>query len=173
MFSSFVTLSWSTLKSRHPEWLANKSINIIVQAALKKEPELPDVPLAIDLATTPEQLQIVKLVLVSQEMARPFAAPPGLPADRKAALITAFEQTMKDRAFLAEAKTQVLDVDPEKERVSLGVKQLSGDHATLMALVQFTAERTTNQQTTNAPGLLNVEVVRQDGRWKISALNPM
>jgi tripartite-type tricarboxylate transporter receptor subunit TctC len=108
----FCGLSWSTLKSRHPEWLANKSVNIIVQAALKKEPELPDVPLAIDLATTPEQLQIVKLVLVSQEMARPFAAPPGLPADRKVALITAFEQTMKDRAFLAEAKTQVLDVDP-------------------------------------------------------------
>jgi tripartite-type tricarboxylate transporter receptor subunit TctC len=112
----FCGLSWSTLKSRHPEWLANKSINIIVQAGLKKEPELPDVPLAIDLATTPEQLQIVKLVLVSQEMARPFAAPPGLPADRKAALITAFEQTMKDRAFLAEAKTQLLDVDPVSAR---------------------------------------------------------
>ena len=112
----FCGLSWSTLKSRHPEWLANKSVNIIVQAALKKEPELPDVPLATDLATTPEQLQIVKLVLVSQEMARPFAAPPGLPADRKAALITAFEQTMKDRAFLAEAKTQVLDVDPVSAR---------------------------------------------------------
>jgi tripartite-type tricarboxylate transporter receptor subunit TctC len=108
----FCGLSWSTLKSRHPEWLANKSINIIVQAGLKKEPELPDVPFAIELATNPEQLQIVKLVLVSQEMARPFAAPPGLPADRKAALISAFEQTMKDPAFLAEAKTQVLDVDP-------------------------------------------------------------
>ena len=59
---------------------------------------------------------LAKLVLVSQEMARPFAAPPGLPADRKAALITAFEQTMKDRAFLAEAKTQVLDVDPVSAR---------------------------------------------------------
>ena len=87
----FCGLSWSTLKSRHPDWLNNKSINIIVQAGLKKEPELPDVPLAIDLTKDPEQLQIVKLVLVSQEMARPFAAPPGLPADRKAALIAAFD----------------------------------------------------------------------------------
>jgi tripartite-type tricarboxylate transporter receptor subunit TctC len=108
----FCGLSWSTLKSRHPDWLNNKSINIIVQAGLKKEPELPDTPFAIDLASTQEQLQIVKLVLVSQEMARPFAAPPGLPADRRAALLAAFDQTLKDRAFLAEAKMADLDVDP-------------------------------------------------------------
>src|SRR5258708_27852734 len=108
----FCGLSWSTLKSRHPEWLSNKSINIIVQAGLKKEPELPNVPFAVDLARNQEQLSIVKLVLVSQEIARPFAAPPGLPADRSAALLAAFDLTMKDPAFLAEAKTQGLDVDP-------------------------------------------------------------
>jgi tripartite-type tricarboxylate transporter receptor subunit TctC len=108
----FCGLSWSTLKSRHPEWINNKSIHIIVQAGLRKEPELPDVPLATDLAKTQEQSQIVKLVLVSQEMARPFAAPPGLPADRAAALISAFAETMRDKNFLAEAKTQALDVDP-------------------------------------------------------------
>jgi tripartite-type tricarboxylate transporter receptor subunit TctC len=108
----FCGLSWSTLKSRHADWLNTKSINIIVQAGLKKEPELPDVPFAIDLARSQEQLQIVKLVLVSQEMARPFAAPPGLPADRRAALLAAFNETLKDRAFLAEAKMADLDVDP-------------------------------------------------------------
>ena len=108
----FCGLSWSTLKSRHPDWLNNKSINIIVQAGLKKEPELPDIPFAVDLAKNQEQLSIVKLVLVSQEIARPFAAPPGLPSDRRAALLAAFEQTMKDRAFLSEAKTQGLDVNP-------------------------------------------------------------
>jgi tripartite-type tricarboxylate transporter receptor subunit TctC len=108
----FCGLSWSTLRSRHADWLNNKSINIIVQAGLKKEPELPDVPFAIDLASSQEQLQIVKLVLVSQEMARPFAAPPGLPADRRAALLAAFNETLQDRAFLAEAKTADLDVDP-------------------------------------------------------------
>jgi tripartite-type tricarboxylate transporter receptor subunit TctC len=108
----FCGLSWSTLKSRHPDWLNNKLINIIVQAGLKKEPELPDIPFAIDLARTQEQRQIVKLVLVSQEMARPFAAPPGLPAERRAVLLVAFDQTMKDPAFLAEAKIQDLDIDP-------------------------------------------------------------
>jgi hypothetical protein len=100
------------LKSRHPDWINNKSINIIVQAGLKKESELPAVPLASDLARTQEQQQIVKLVLVSQEMARPFAAPPGLPVDRRAALVAAFDATMRDHNFLAEAKTQDLDVDP-------------------------------------------------------------
>jgi tripartite-type tricarboxylate transporter receptor subunit TctC len=108
----FCGLSYSTLKSRHPEWLKNKSINIIVQAALKKEPELPNVPLVTDLVKNQEQLQIVKLLLVGQEMARPFAVPPGIPADRKAALSSAFERTMKDPAFLAEAQKQNLDVNP-------------------------------------------------------------
>jgi tripartite-type tricarboxylate transporter receptor subunit TctC len=108
----FCGLSYSTLKARHPEWLKNKSVNIIVQAAFKKEPELPDVPLAIDLAKNQEQLQVVKLLLVGQEMARPYAVPPGIPADRKAALISAFDRTMKDPAFLAEAQKQNLDVNP-------------------------------------------------------------
>jgi Mce-associated membrane protein len=80
--------------------------------------------------------------------------------------LSVFEQTIRGPATQQKLR-QTASV------LNIGVKQLSADHATLMALVQFTAERTTNQQTTNAPGLLNVEVVRQDGRWKISALNPM
>ncbi len=105
-------ISWSTIKSRHPEWLTSHSVNIIVQAALKKEPEIAAVPLATDLTKTPEQLQIVKLLLVSQAMARPFAAPPDIPADRKAALISGFDATMKDADFLAEAQKLSFDVRP-------------------------------------------------------------
>src|ERR1700758_1880694 len=71
-------LSWSTIRSRHAEWLTNHSANLLVQAALKKEPEIAAVPLATDLVNNPEQLQIVKLLLTSQAMARPFAAPPEL-----------------------------------------------------------------------------------------------
>jgi len=108
----FCGLSWSTLKSRHPDWLKNKSINLLVQAGIKKEPELGDVPFAPDLARTDEQRQILKLILVSQAMARPFTAPPGLPSDRRAALIAAFAETLHDRAFLDEARKESLDVDP-------------------------------------------------------------
>jgi tripartite-type tricarboxylate transporter receptor subunit TctC len=103
-------ISWSTIKTRHPEWLSGHSVNIIVQAALKKEPEIASVPLATDLVKSPEQLQIIKLLLVSQAMARPFAAPPDIPADRKAALIAAFDATMKDADFLTEAQKLNFDV---------------------------------------------------------------
>src|SRR6266581_3081361 len=61
-------LSWSTLKSRHLQWMNEKKINIIIQAALRKQPELASVPLAIELTRDPEKLQILKLLLASQEM---------------------------------------------------------------------------------------------------------
>jgi len=105
-------ISWSTIKSRHPDWLSGHAVNIIVQAALQKEPEIAAVPLATDLVKTPEELQIIKLMLVSQAMARPFAAPPEIPAERKAALLKAFDASMQDDEFLAEAKRLDFDVRP-------------------------------------------------------------
>jgi tripartite-type tricarboxylate transporter receptor subunit TctC len=105
-------LSWSTIKTRHAQWLRDKKMNILVQSALKKEPELGNVPLVMDQTKDTEKLQILKLILAAQEMARPFAAPPGIPADRKAALIAAFNATMKDPEFLADAKRLDLDVAP-------------------------------------------------------------
>ena len=105
-------LSWSTIKTRHAQWLKDKKITIFVQAAFKKEPEMGDVPLIVDLTKDQETAQIMKLFLAAQEMARPFAAPPGIPEDRKAALIAAFEATMKDPEFLSEAQKLSIDVSP-------------------------------------------------------------
>jgi tripartite-type tricarboxylate transporter receptor subunit TctC len=105
-------LSWSTVKTRHGDWLAGKKVNIPVQAGLHKENDIADVPLVMDLVKSPEQAQIVRLILASQEMARPFAAPPGIPDDRRRALIAAFEATMKDPDFLAEAEKMKADVNP-------------------------------------------------------------
>jgi len=105
-------LSWSTLKGRYPHWLTGKKANILVQAGIKKQPELPDVPSASELAKQADQRQILQLILIGQAMARPFAAPPGIPADRKAALIAAFERTTKDPDFLAEAEKLNFEVNP-------------------------------------------------------------
>jgi len=105
-------LSWSTVKTRHGDWLAGKKVNIPVQAGLHKEGDIPNVPGVMDLVKTPEQTQIVRLLLASQEMARPFAAPPGIPDDRRRALIAAFDATMKDPDFLAEAEKMKADVNP-------------------------------------------------------------
>ena len=105
-------LSWSTIRTQHAEWLADHSVNIIVQAALRKEPEIAAVPLATDLVSNPEQLQIIRLLLASQAMARPFAAPPELAPDRKSALIAAFDATMHDADFLAEAQKLNFEIHP-------------------------------------------------------------
>jgi tripartite-type tricarboxylate transporter receptor subunit TctC len=105
-------LSWSTLKGRYPHWLGERKANILVQAGIKTQAELPHVPTATDLAKDPEQRQILNLILIGQAMARPFAAPPGIPADRKAALIAAFDRTMRDPDFLAEAVRLNFEVNP-------------------------------------------------------------
>lgn len=105
-------LSWSTIKTRHAQWLKDKKINLVVQAAFKKEPEMGNVPLIVDLTKDTEKLQILKVFLAAQEMARPFAAPPGIPEDRRAALVAAFDATMKDAEFLAEATKLSIDVNP-------------------------------------------------------------
>jgi tripartite-type tricarboxylate transporter receptor subunit TctC len=104
--------SWSSLKLLKPDWIADKKVNLITQLALKKSPELPNVPLIFEFATTDRQRQILRLVLSRQSMARPFAAPPDLPADRKAALRQAFDCTLADPEFLAEAKQRGLEVNP-------------------------------------------------------------
>ena len=105
-------LSWSTIKTRHAEWLTSHAATIIVQAALKKEPQIAAVPLSTDLVTKPEQLQIIRLLLASQAMARPFVAPPDIPADRKLALIAAFDATMRDADFLGEAQKLNFEIHP-------------------------------------------------------------
>jgi len=104
-------LSWSTLKGRYPHWLQDKKANILVQAGIKKQPELPHVPSASDLAKEPDQRQILNLLLIGQAMARPFAAPPGIPPDRRAALIAAFERATADPEFLAEAERLNVEVN--------------------------------------------------------------
>jgi len=106
-------LTWSTIKTRHAAWLRDKKISLLVQAAFKREPEIDaGVPLVMDMTKDKEKLQILKLILAAQEMARPFAAPPGIPADRKVALVKAFDATMKDPEFLADAKKLNIDVNP-------------------------------------------------------------
>jgi len=104
-------ISWGTLVSLYPTWLKERKINIFAQAGLRTIPELGSTPSALSLASGAEQQQILKMVFVSLAMARPFAAPPGIPADRKAALLTAFEKMAGDPEFLKEAEKLNLNVE--------------------------------------------------------------
>jgi tripartite-type tricarboxylate transporter receptor subunit TctC len=85
-------------------------VNVVVQVTLKRDPMFPDVPAAAEFAKDQKTKDVLKLVLAPQEMDRPILAPPGVPADRVAALRKAFHETMTDPAFLAEAKKEHLEV---------------------------------------------------------------
>ena len=105
-------ISMSTIRSAHADWLQQKKINIIVQAALEKDPTIMEVPSMLDLAKTPEEKQLLNLAVAPQTMARPFATTPDVPPERLKALQQAFDQTMKDPDFLADAGKLRLDVNP-------------------------------------------------------------
>jgi tripartite-type tricarboxylate transporter receptor subunit TctC len=105
-------LSWSTLKASRPDWIRDRKLNVILQMAFDKLPELADVPSALDLVSDPVNKQILELILIRQEMGRPLVAPPGVPAERVAALRAAFSATMKDPDFLAEAQRFQMEIDP-------------------------------------------------------------
>jgi len=104
-------LNWSIVKLREPAWLTEKKINILFQMGLSKHPDLPDVPLISDDAKTPEDKQVFEFLFIPQEMGHPFFAPPGIPAERVHALREAFERTLKDAEFLADASKVGLEVE--------------------------------------------------------------
>ncbi len=105
-------LSLSALKTAKPDWLTEKKINILLQVGLKKSPELPDVPLLIDLAKSDDDRRMLKFLSAPSAMARPFAAPPGLTPDTANLLRRAFDATVADPEFLSEAKKMQADISP-------------------------------------------------------------
>jgi hypothetical protein len=117
-------LSWSTMKASRPHWIQDKLLNVIVQMGLQKLAELPDVPSALELVTDPESRQVLELILLRQEAGRPFAAPPGVPGDRLAALRRGFDATLQDPEFRTDAERVQLEIDPmtasEIERLLAG-----------------------------------------------------
>jgi len=129
--------SWSSVKSTHQKWYDDKKFSILVQLALDKHPELPDVPLIVDLAKTEEQRQILRLIFARQVMGRPFVAPPNVPRERADALRKAFMDTMKDKDFLADAEKAQMEITPvHGTDIDKLVKEI---HATPPAIAQSAA----------------------------------
>ena len=107
----YCSFTWSAIKSARPQWVAQKEINVLLQLSLSKHPELPDVPLVMDLASDEASREMFALAFGTQKMGRPVIAPPGLAADRVEALRQAFDATMADPEFLEDARRSILDVD--------------------------------------------------------------
>jgi tripartite-type tricarboxylate transporter receptor subunit TctC len=117
--------SWSSVKSTHRKWLEEKKFTVLVQLALDKHPDLPDVPLVVDLAKNDEQRQILRLIFARQVMGRPFLGPPNIPPDRATALRDAFMATMKDKDFLADTEKAQMEINPVSgDRVQALVKDI-------------------------------------------------
>jgi tripartite-type tricarboxylate transporter receptor subunit TctC len=113
-------LSWSTIEASRPDWIAGRKLNVLVQMAVEKLASLPGVPSALDLVSDPADRRVLELILMRQEMGRPFAAPPGIAAERVEALRRGFNATMKDPDFLAEAQRFHLEIDPlSAERIGM------------------------------------------------------
>jgi len=104
-------ISWDTLVSLNDDSLRDKKIRLLVQFALDKNSELPDVPSVFDLVNTDEQRQILTFWATPNKMGRPFAMAPGTPPDRVALMRRSFEATMKDPQLIGEAAKMKLAVD--------------------------------------------------------------
>lgn len=103
---------WSSWEQTHPQWVKEGKIRALVQVGLKKYATLPNVPLLVDLAENDEQLKLFRFVSASAAVDRPFAAPPGIPADYLAAYRKAFDEAVRDPKFAEDARKANMDFDP-------------------------------------------------------------
>jgi tripartite-type tricarboxylate transporter receptor subunit TctC len=104
--------SYASLIHKQPTWISSGKIVLLFQGGLAPDPALPQVPFLIDLQSDPEMKQTLRFLYSGLALGRPFIAPPGLKAETVARLRKAFDETMKDPAFLTDAKKQKLDVAP-------------------------------------------------------------
>jgi tripartite-type tricarboxylate transporter receptor subunit TctC len=105
-------VGWDSFKAAKPSWIPDKVITILGHYSLEDPPELRPYPRIVDLARTEADRQALRLVLARQSYGRPFFLPPDVPPARVEALRRAFDATMRDPAFLAEAEQMKIDVSP-------------------------------------------------------------
>jgi tripartite-type tricarboxylate transporter receptor subunit TctC len=123
--------AWTAVKVAHPDWIRDKDISVLVQFGLKRHPELPDIPTAVELARNDEERKVVSAIMAAAEIGAAFFTTPRVPADRLAALRRGFDETMKDPEFLDEAMRSNISVAPmpgeELQKLIVDVSSLPPD----------------------------------------------
>ena len=102
----------NSIVSQHADWLKAGKVAFLAQAGVKRDKDLPDVPLLTELAGTDMQRRVLKLISAPAGLGHPYLAPPGIPSERLAILRKAFDATLKDKAFLAEVEKLQIAIDP-------------------------------------------------------------
>ena len=102
----------NSIVSQHADWLKQGKVAFLAQAGVKRDKDLPEVPLLTELALNPEQRQVLKLISAPAGLGHPYLAPPGTPPERLALLRKAFAATLNDKAFLAEVEKLQIAIDP-------------------------------------------------------------
>jgi tripartite-type tricarboxylate transporter receptor subunit TctC len=103
---------WTTMTATRPYWLSEKKVNLLIQLGLRSRPEIPEVPLLLDLVKSADDRKLAELIFAKYGMSRPYFVAPNLPGDRLAALRRAFDETMVDPAFQADAGKAGMELSP-------------------------------------------------------------
>ena len=134
-------LGWASVKAQTPHWISGKKIKVLAQYGFNRHPELPGVPTMLELAKSEADRQAMTMLFARTEYGRPYFLPPNVPADRVAALRRAFDATMKDPGFIADAAKLRFDIDPlTGEQVQALVAQLARTPREVVARVRAALE---------------------------------
>jgi tripartite-type tricarboxylate transporter receptor subunit TctC len=130
-------IGWQSVKTQSPQWIAERKITVIAQYGLQRDPELAAAPTMLELAKTDADRQALTMMFARTEYGRPYFTPPDVPAGRVAALRRAFDATMKDPAFIADAAQLQLELSPVTgEEVQALVTKLADTPADIVARVR-------------------------------------
>lgn len=134
-------LGWASVKAQTPHWISERKIRVLAQYGFKRYAELADVPTMLELARSDADRQAMAMLFARTEYGRPYFLPPDVPVERVAALRRAFDATMTDPAFLAEATRLQFDVDPlTGEQVQALVGELAATPREVVARVRAALE---------------------------------
>jgi tripartite-type tricarboxylate transporter receptor subunit TctC len=124
--------SWTSLRKVRPDWLRDKKVRLLMQGGLQPDPELKDLPSALDFVRNDADRRVLELFFTQKTVARPVIAPPGTPAERLAVLRAAFAALADDGDFLADAERSGLEAAPLRgEAVDRIIALIAGTPAEL------------------------------------------
>ena len=134
-------IGWQSVKTQVPQWIAEKKITVIAQYGLQRDPELANAPTMLELARTDADRAALTMMFARTEYGRPYFAPPDVPPARIEALRRAFDATMHDPDFVADAAQLQLELSPMRgEEVQALVAKLARTPPEIVARVRAALE---------------------------------